>query len=200
MDKIVLKIIAADTSNGLDISHTFLYTNNMLDTNQRQEVTYFTGYEVEHTRCHGMFTLFVVGTPPLADILFHATLGNDTVKHIYFGTSQSFNPKAMTQEEYAPWDEVIKGCLDAGYWVTLDFGVEHAEGIHESGYCEYDRFVPMISVKLPYIKLFNYNTTLKLDDLTWGKTNPGVWTHQLHDLMDKDHYTYWDQYKQDESL
>lgn len=198
MVKIVPKIIVADTSNGLDISHTFLYTINMLDTNQRQNVVYFTGYEVEHTICHGMATLFVVGTPPLEDILKNAKAAN--VKHIYFGTSQSFKPKALTQEEYAPWDEVIVGCLKADYWVTLDFGVEHVEGIMESSYNEYERFVPMISVKLPYIKQFNYNATLKLDDLTWGKTNSGVWTHQLHDLMDKDKYTYWDQYTQDESL
>lgn len=199
MVKIVRQIIAADISNGLDISHTFLYTITMLDTNQRQEVTYFTGYEVEHTVCYGMKTLFVVGTPPLAEILQQANRDVD-IKQIYFGTSQSFNPKDATFDEYRPWDEVIKGCLDEGYWVTLDFDVKHIEGVIESGYCEHNRFVPMISCKLPYINQLNYNATLKLDDLTWGKTNPGVWTHQLHDLMAKDKYTHWDQYTQDTKL
>jgi hypothetical protein len=170
-----------------------------LNTEERQAVVYFTGYEVEHTVCYGMKTLFVVGTPPLAEILQQANRDVD-IKQIYFGTSQSFKPKAMTQEEYAPWDEVIFGCLKENYWVTLDFGIEHIEGVIESGYNEHDRFVPMISCKLPYIKLLNYNATLKLDDLTWGKTNSGVWTHQLHDLMSKDKYTYWDQYTQDETV
>jgi hypothetical protein len=55
----------------------------------------------------------------------------------------------------------------------------------------------MISVKLPYINQLNYNATLKLDDRTWGDTNPGVWTHHLQSLMTKDKYTYWDQYTQD---
>jgi hypothetical protein len=169
----------------------------MLDTNQRQEVTYFTGYEVEHTICHGMFTLFVVGTPPLEEILMQTICGSDKVTHIYFGTSQSFNPKSISQEEYKAWDEVIIGCLKKDFWVTLDFGVEHIEGVLESAYNEYPRFVPMISVKLPYINQLNYNATLKLDDRTWGATNPGVWTHQLHDLMRKDKYTHWDQYTQD---
>jgi hypothetical protein len=169
----------------------------MLDTNQRQEVTYFTGYEVEHTICHGMFTLFVVGTPPLEQILMQTICGSDKVTHIYFGTSQSFNPKSISQEEYKAWDEVIIGCLKKDFWVTLDFGVEHIEGVLESAYNEYPRFVPMISVKLPYINQLNYNATLKLDDRTWGATNPGVWTHQLHDLMRKDKYTHWDQYTQD---
>ena len=157
-----------------------------LNTEERQDVVYFTGYEVEHTICHGMFTLFVVGTPPLEEILHKADNTqayldeSKRIKHIYFGTSQS--------------------CLKANYWVTLDFGVEHIEGVLESAYNEYPRFVPMISVKLPYINQLNYNATLKLDDRTWGATNPGVWTHQLHDLMRMDKYTHWDQYTQDKEI
>lgn len=170
----------------------------MLNTEERQQVTYFTGYEVEHTICHGMFTLFVVGTPPLQEIIAKAK--EHDVKHIYFGTSQSFNPKSISQEEYAQWDAVILGCLQQDYWVTLDFGVEHVEGVIESGYSEHQRFVPMISVKLPYINQLNYNATLKLDDRTWGATNPGVWTHHLQSLMGKDKFTYWDQYTQDKEL
>jgi hypothetical protein len=145
-----------------------------------------------------MKTLFVVGTPPLAEILEQAR--TQLVTQIYFGTSQSFNPQAVTNEEYSAWDEVIKGCLDAGFWVALDFGVEHIEGVIESGYSEYARFVPMISVKLPYINQLNYNATIKLDDITWGATNPGVWTHHLQSLMGKDKFTYWDQYTQDTEI
>ena len=166
-----------------------------LNTEERQEVVYFTGYEVEHTICYGMKTLFVVGTPPVEEI-FEKAEANDCI-HIYFGTSQSFNPKSISIEEYAAWDEVIRGCLQQDYWVSLDFGVEHIEGVIESGYSEWPRFVPMISVKLPYINQLNYNATLKLDDITWGKTNPGVWTHHLQSLMSKDKFTYWDQYTQD---
>ena len=172
-----------------------------LNTEERQDVTYFTGYEVEHTIAHGMRTLFVVGTPSLKDIL---AIADDSqsfedeskrIKQIYFGTSQSFNPE--TYDDWKVWNDRIQGCLDAGYWVCLDFDVKYAEEIHEEGWCENNRFIPMISVKLPYIKLYNYNTTLKIDDRTWGATNSGVWTHQLHDLMRKTKYTHWDQYTQD---
>ncbi len=172
-----------------------------LNTEERQGIVYFTGYEVEHTIAYGMYTLFVVGTPPLEEILRKA---DDTqayldeskrIKHIYFGTSQSFNPSKA--DDWKVWNDRIMGCLKAGYWVTLDFDVKYAEEIHEDGWTEYDRFIPMISVKLPYIKLYNYNATIKLDDRTWGATNPGVWTHHLPSLMSKDKYTYWDQYTQD---
>ncbi len=172
-----------------------------LNTEERQGIVYFTGYEVEHTIAYGMYTLFVVGTPPLEEILRKADETQSMldeskrIKQIYFGTSQSFNPS--TYEEWKTWDDRIMGCLKAGYWVTLDFDVKYAEEIHEDGWTEHDRFIPMISVKLPYIKLYNYNATLKIDDRTWGATNPGVWTHHLPNLMSKDKYTYWDQYTQD---
>jgi hypothetical protein len=170
-----------------------------LNTDERQNVVYFTGYEVEHTICFGKFTLFVVGTPPVEEILAKAK--ETGVDHIYFGTSQSFpNISINDAVEWHKWEKVIKACLDAGYWCTLDLDVKQAEGLLESGLCEHQRFVPMISVKLPHITLFNYNTTLKIDDRTWNDTNSGVWTHQLHDLMDKDKYTHWDQYKNDNTV
>jgi hypothetical protein len=170
-----------------------------LNTEERQNVVYFTGFEVEHTICHGMFTLFVVGTPPADEILAKAK--EHDVKHIYFGTSQSFpNIKTDDADEWNKWEAVIKTCLTNGYWCTLDLDVNQAEGLLESGLCEFQRFVPMISVKLPYIGLFNYNTTVKIDDTTWGATNPGVWTHQLHDLMSNDKYTYWDEYTKDTEI
>jgi hypothetical protein len=169
-----------------------------LNTDERQGVVYFTGYEVEHTVAYGMFTLFVVGTPPLEEILAQAQ--QHDVKQIYFGTSQSFNPESISHEEYRAWDDVILGCLKEDYWVTLDFDVEHIEGVLESGYNEYAKFIPMISVKLPYINQLNYNATIKLDDRTWGDTNPGVWTHHLPSLMGKDKFTFWDQYTQDTEI
>jgi hypothetical protein len=175
-----------------------------LNTEERQGVTFFTGYEVEHTVAHGMYTLFVVGTPSLKEILDIANESqsnideNKRIKQIYFGTSQSFNPS--TYDDWKTWNHLIQGCLMYNYWVCLDFDVKYAEEIHEEGWCEEHRFIPMISVKLPYIKLYNYNTTLKIDDRTWGATNSGVWTHQLHDLLDKEKYTYWDQYTQDTKL
>jgi hypothetical protein len=171
-----------------------------LNTEERQSVIYFTGYEVEHTVCYGMKTLFVVGTPPVEEILQQANRDVD-IKHIYFGTSQSFPDIGVNDaEEWREWETVIQKCLDEGYWCTLDLDVAQAEGLAEGGLLENNRFVPMISVKIPYIKLFNYNTTIKIDDTTWGHSNPGVWTHQLQSLMSKDKYTHWDQYTQDTEI
>ena len=37
---------------------------------------------------------------------------------------------------------------------------------------------------VPYAKQWNYNTMIKIDDKDFKATNPGVWCHSLHDLMD----------------
>ena len=58
----------------------------------------------------------------------------------------------------------------------------------------------MISVKLPHIRGFNYNATLKIDDTTWGYSNPGVWCHSLHSLKDRSVYTDWKEDKADEPI
>jgi hypothetical protein len=165
-----------------------------IDTEGRQNVDYFIGVEVEHTPMKGERTLFVVGVKPVEEIVLKV----NNLRHIYLGTSQSFNPQ--TYEDWKSWNHMITGLLELGYWVTLDFDAVHARDFHEEGWCENDRFIPMISVKLPYIGLFNYNTTVKIDDTTWGDTNPGVWTHSLHSLMDRKNFTSWDKYTEDTPL
>jgi len=58
----------------------------------------------------------------------------------------------------------------------------------------------MISVKLPYVQHLGYNATIKLDDTNFKGTNPGVWCHSLHNLLDRKVYTDWSQYTKDETL
>lgn len=165
-----------------------------IDTEDRQKVDYFIGIEVEQTPMRGHRTLFVIGVKPIDEIISKV---ND-LKHIYLGTSQSFKPQ--TNDDWKAWNEMISGLLNLGYWVTLDFDVCYARDLHEEGWTENDKFIPMISVKLPYIKLFNYNTVLKIDDNTWGDTNPGVWCHYLHDLQTRESYTDWNDYHGDSEI
>ena len=54
-----------------------------------EEVTFFTGIEVEHTPAHGKKTLFVVGVQAVEDIALNLSRA-DSIEHIYFGANQSF--------------------------------------------------------------------------------------------------------------
>jgi len=81
---------------------------------------------------------------------------------------------------------------------TLDLDVSAVEGLIEGPLVEYNNFIPMISVKLPYIQQLGYNATIKLDDRDFAATNPGVWCHSLHNLKDRRVFTDWSQYTKDE--
>ena len=74
------------------------------------------------------------------------------------------------------------------------------EEVLESGFSEYHNFIPMISVKLPYINQLGYNATLKIDDKDFAATNPGVWCHSLHRLQYRNAFTGWSKYTKDEII
>ena len=164
------------------------------------DVKFFVGKEVEHTATHGQKTLFVAGMPDIVEIsekLQYKTVCKD-IKHIYFGANQSFNIKKW--DEFRAWEEVINHFLILDYWCTLDFDVKLIDILNESLLVEHNRFIPMISVKLPFVRNLGYNATIKIDDSDYRHSNPGVWCHQLHNLMAKDNFTSWDEYTSDTIL
>jgi len=168
------------------------------DTGTTDNVTYFVGTEVEHTPQFSERTLFVVGSRDYKEVI---NIANEKgCKHIYCGANMSFNVADNTQGEWQPWEEMIFPLLKEGYWVTLDVDVLQIEGLLESGFTEYNRFIPMISVKLPYIEQLGYNACLKVDDKDFDKSNPGVWVHKVHDLKDYTKFTPWDKYTKDEII
>ena len=159
----------------------------------------FVGTEVEHSPAYGMKTLFVIGVQDPKNIVAAAQQNN--CEHIYFGANQSFpNPDINDVDTWNAWEVMIGACLMHGAWCTLDLDVRAAEGLLEGSLIEHARFIPMISVKLPYIQLYNYNTTIKLDDKDFEATNPGVWCHSLHDLKNRAVFTDWSKYSQDEVI
>jgi len=161
-----------------------------LNTENRKKAVYFTGIEVENTIMKGEKTLFVVGIQDVTEIMNIAN--REKVQHVYLGTSQCFNPE--TRENWEEWDHFINGLLMNEFWVTLDFDVSHVPTMTEYGWMESYKFIPMVSVKIPFISQFNYNTTIKLDDRTWGFSNPGVWCHSMHELMTRETFTSWKDY------
>ena len=167
----------------------------------KESITFFVGIEIERTPAYGMKTLFVVGVHDPYTIMKLAS--KYECKHIYFGANQSFKTLGINDAAtWRPWENMIYVCLDSEheFWCTLDFDVREAEGLLESGLTEKRRFIPQISVKLPYLNQLGYNATLKIDDKDFNATNPGVWCHNLQDLLGRDRFTDWDQYGKDEII
>jgi len=161
---------------------------------------FFLGKEVELTPALGLKTLFVVGLQSSESITAmlcdpYMSVGGE-VTHIYFGANHSFDP----QDQFHRWESVIGSMLDRGYWCTLDFDVKHTNTVAQSSLNQYNTFIPMISVKMPHTQRLNYNTVVKIDDIDFAATNPGVWCHSLHELRSRDNFTVWGRYRDDEVL
>jgi hypothetical protein len=162
------------------------YTDGVSDN-----VIFFTGIEIEHTPAFGKKTLFVTGIQPYETI----ALNLQGCEHIFFGANHSFNP--TTWQEWHDWEEMIEFFLQKDYLCSLDIPLSAVEQFNDGGLNSYNNFIPQIRVPIPYVKLWNYNTMLKIDDKDFNATNPGVWSHSLHTLMDRKNFTDWSQYKND---
>jgi hypothetical protein len=154
-------------------------------------VNFFLGKEVEKTPAFGKQTLFVVGVQSVDDIAEHI----HGVEHIFFGANHSFYPQTPTEWDW--WSAMIVHFLKLGYVCSLDIPVTHVEDFNDTCLCEYRNFIPQIRLSIPYVRLWNYNTMIKIDDNDFDATNPGVWTHSLHNLMSRRTFTDWDQYQED---
>ena len=161
-------------------------------------VDFFFGKEVEKTPAFGRQTLFVVGVQSCDDIVYHFDRNPSGVEHIFFGANHSFDPKDNL--EWARWEGMIGYFLERGYLCSLDIPMSAVEQFNDSGLCEYNNFIPQIRISIPYVKLWNYNTMIKIDDSDFDATNPGVWTHSLHSLMSRRTFTDWDQYNEDKTI
>jgi hypothetical protein len=167
---------------------------------------FFTGVEVENSPAKGMRTLFVVGLQSIDNIVYIVNESNallDTSKHInhiYLGANMSLHGVANNDYyTWRQWDSMVAGLLEIFdsngiKYITVDFTLAQVEGFLDSSMSDDSRIIPMISATLPYTKLLNYNTTIKIDDKDFNATNPGVWCHSLHKLMDRETFTPWHAY------
>jgi hypothetical protein len=165
------------------------YTDGVSDN-----VIFFTGIEIEHTPAFGKKTLFVTGIQSYASIAENL----QGCEHIFFGANHSYNP--TTYQEWHDWEEMIEFFLQKDYLCSLDIPLSAVEEFNDGCLNSYNNFIPQIRVPIPYVKLWNYNTMLKIDDKDFNATNPGVWSHSLHKLMDRNNFTDWSQYKNDKVL
>ena len=167
------------------------------ETGTADSITFFTGVEVEKTPAFGMKTLFVTGIQDYYEIKQY--LLNEECTHIFFGANHSYNP--VTAEDFEKWDRLISLFLKEDYLCSLDIpSTINMDWFLDGGLVEYENFIPQIRVVVPYVKQWNYNTMIKIDDKDFRASNPGVWCHSLHDLMDREKFTDWSKYGLDKVL
>jgi len=166
-------------------------------------VAFFIGPEVEKTPAFAKRTLFVVGRQGSADIEKQAR--DNKTPHIFMGANHSFDidPRHPDDTVKVYWDKTITALLDKGFWVTLDYEAH----LHEMmltmlnpGIWQSRLFVPLLSVRIPKIESSSPNLTVKIDDVDFKATNPGVWCMHFKEVTDSNRFTDWNEYESDSVL
>ena len=167
------------------------------DTGTADNIIFFTGIEVEKTPAFGLKTLFVTGVQDYNKIM--KFIKEEHCEHIFFGANHSYDP--VGSDEFEDWDLMIRAFTDQSILCSLDIpSTINLEWFLDGGLVESNYFIPQLRVVVPYIKQWGYNAMVKIDDKGFNASNPGVWCHSLHDLMDRNKFTPWSKYGLDNIL
>lgn len=163
-----------------------------MERENHNDAVFFVGPEVESTPASGMKTLFVVGVRNVAHVIKYAEEHN--CKHVYLGANMSFQRNKL-------WGGMIEDLLAADYKVTFDYPVDAHEWVLETfgpKINNHRNFIPMISCKIAEVETLNPNTSVKIDDVDFEGKNSGVWVMPVHELLDSNRFTGWNEYGHDE--
>lgn len=161
-----------------------------------KDANFFIGGEVEKTPAYAKKTLFVIGRQNLDEIFKLAK--ENKVSHVFMGANHSYKATYDAKDTY--WNDTITALLDKGYWVTLDYPAQqHGNLLNllSKGVWQSRLFVPLLSIRIPHVQTSNPNLTIKIDDINFKFTNPGVWCLHHHEATDSNRFTDWSEYDSD---
>ena len=163
-------------------------------TGKSASVGVFSGLEVEHTPSFGLQTLFLARNDLTLEQITELAEMVDA-KAIYYGANRSFMHNHGLQ-----LSQMIN-LMDAGYYVTIDYPHSLHSEVKErfQSVWKNEKFIPFCSVIFPNSE-DDDNLCIKVDDVDFNKTNPGVWTMTMDHFKQTAGFTSWKEYKQDNPI
>ena len=163
-------------------------------TGKLKGVGLFSGIEVEHTPAYGKQTLFLARNDLFYDQI-EQLAKSVKAEAIYFGANRSFMYNHATQINQ------MTRLLRKGYYVTIDYphALHNEVKARFESIWTHDKFIPFCSVIFPKSE-GDDNLCIKIDDVDFNKTNPGVWTMTMDHFKQSAGFTSWTEYKQDEPI
>ena len=163
-------------------------------TGKSDSVGIFSGLEIEHTPALGKQTLFLARN----DLFFNDIIElaeKVNAEAIYFGANRSFMHNIANQSQ------LIKRLMRKGYWCTIDYQHSVHSEVKErfKDIWKEEKFIPFCSVIFPNSE-DDDNLCIKVDDVDFNATGPGVWTMSMNHFKQSAGFTSWDEYKQDEPI
>jgi len=170
-----------------------------------ENVKFFVGPEIEQTPAFNKKTLFVVGLQDTKQV--EKLAREHKTPHIFLSANRSFDSVELKNGVYmvndtlaSDWEKQIHYLLDQGFMVSLDYPAhKHADvlKILNAGIWQSRNFVPVLSVAIPKVNTSSVNLTIKIDDVNFRATNPGVWCMNHHEITDSNRFTAWEEYGDD---
>lgn len=164
-------------------------------------VKFFIGGEVEKTPAFSKKTLFVVDFQDTNRI--ESLAREHKAPHIFLGANHSFDASYPTEYFSKCWNDQITYLLDKGFMVTLDYQAHQHETVLKmlnAGIWQCRNFVPLLGVRIPNIETSSPNLTIKIDDIDFKATNPGVWCMHFKEITDSNRFTDWLEYETDVTI
>lgn len=162
----------------------------------KKDVVYYVGENVERTIAYGHRTLFLNEYRP-PQMCIDIAKDRDCT-HIYIGANGTFKPK--NHDEWGEYDALIEEVTAAGFFVTVEHNLTQSAYFLDACYADNNMVIPVISVEIPYISQYGNNSCIKITDKGFGETNPGVWVHSYNDITKTDAFTHWNAYKKDKAV
>jgi hypothetical protein len=158
-----------------------------------EQVTYFTGTEIERTNAYGLKTLFVA-TQKLDELQIKRYAKEHKCEHIYVGANKCIR---NYDDNLRP---VIRNLLKE-YHVTIDYPYRLHEDIKMkfSEFWKNKKFTAMVSFENPHVE-HDVNVYFKWDDRGFNSTNEGVYVIPVKDTLKEEYKTNWEDYGKDEIL
>ena len=163
-------------------------------TGKKNNITVFSGKEIEHTPAYGKQTLFLARNDLTFDQIQEcAVMAN--AEAIYYGANRSY-----MHSQFMQVPQIMK-FLEHGYYVTVDYPFELHQMVSQKFALvwKHKNFIPFCSIIMPDSEE-DSSLCFKIDDIDFNKTNPGVWTMSMKDFKDKAGFTKGDEYKKDEPI
>jgi hypothetical protein len=163
-------------------------------TGKSDSVGVFSGVEVEHTPAFGKQTLFLARN----DLTFDAIkelAQSVNAEAIYYGANRSYMHNHGMQLAQ------MKRLIEDGYYVTVDYDYSIHNEVKEKFKMLWNNelFIPFCSIIFSNSEEDD-QLCIKVDDVDFNKTNPGVWTMTMNHFKQTSGFTSWKEYKQDEPI
>tara|TARA_A100000164_G_C21598939_1_gene626577 strand:- start:107 stop:652 length:546 start_codon:yes stop_codon:yes gene_type:complete len=163
-------------------------------TGKSKSVGVFSGLEIEHTPAYGKQTLFLARNDLTYDQIQSLCL-RSRAEAVYFGANRCYVHGYMGQVTQ------MEKLVADGFYVTVDYPHSLHSQVKEKFKTLWNNplFIPFCSIIFPHSE-DDEQLYIKVDDVDFNATGPGVWTMSMNYFKQSSGFTSWDEYKQDEPI